>query len=353
MDTGLKISAALHLVLILLAVFGGQLFRADDEIEPEIVTTVSLISQGQLAALQNPEPAPEPTPTPESEPEPAPPEPEETAEPLLPEGIQDEGVISDQDSPGELVAEEPDPEVKPEEADIITNEVNEVPDPVIDQAPVEVAPTETAEGEEAPEETQEAAAPEATTTEIITEAEEAAPTGAPVRTAIPRARPNLPRPAPEPEPEVAEQEPEDAPEELSVEEQIQAEIERALEEALLADTDAPVGNSDQGEPSPVPLTGAEVSGLIFNIQRCWSLPIGVQNAAELTVVLGITLSPEGNVEGTPTLVEPTTLGPGIQQAYDAAQRAVLNCQPYALPVEKYDSWRQLEIVFNPERMVNR
>ncbi|MEO0342091.1 MAG: hypothetical protein AAF198_01515 [Pseudomonadota bacterium] len=350
MDIGLKISAALHVVLILLALFGGQIFRADDT-PPDVVTTVSLISQGELALLAQPQEASQPLQSPpNTQPETA----EENDDPVLPEGVPDEGVAASEDNLGELVAEEPDPEVKPEAADVITNEVNEKPDPVVQEAPVETQATEATEGEDQPDEAQEATQQEATTTEIVTEAEEAAPTGAPVRTAIPRARPERPIPEPQPETEIVEEQPDTAPE-LSVEDQIQAEIERALEQALATEPSTePAGNSDQGDPSPVPLTATEANALIFNIQSCWSLPVGMQNLAELTVVLGIDLNPQGFVDGTPSLVEPSSLGrPGIQQAYDAATRAVLNCQPYNLPVEKYDAWKQLEIVFNPEKMVNR
>jgi hypothetical protein len=40
------------------------------------------------------------------------------------------------------------------------------------------------------------------------------------------------------------------------------------------------------------------------------------------------------------------------QAYEAGRRAVLRCgaRGFPLPPEKYDHWREIEIVFNPENM---
>ncbi|MEM0976113.1 MAG: hypothetical protein AAGJ34_01125 [Pseudomonadota bacterium] len=333
-DLGLKISAGLHGVLILVALLGGQLFRANDR-EAELVTTVSLISQGEFAALVDDEAAlPE---TAVEEPEPVE---TQTDDVVLRQGVTEQGVVADEDTAGELRIDEPDPTVTPEAADIVTDEVNEVPDPVVDEAQTTVEATEEIEGEETPEEAQDATVEEATTTEIVTEADRTERTGAPVRTAIPRARPDSLRP----QPQVTETEQTEDP---SPEDLIAQEIERVVQEATQA------GNSSEGPVSPVPLTAAEANGLIFNIQSCWSLPVGVQNAGALRVVLGIDLTKDGFVDGLPTLVEPAVASTGIQQAFEAARRAVLDCQPYNLPVEKYETWKKLEIEFDPQNMVNR
>jgi hypothetical protein len=37
-------------------------------------------------------------------------------------------------------------------------------------------------------------------------------------------------------------------------------------------------------------------------------------------------------------------------AFGAARRAVLRCQPYELPAEKYAQWQEIEMVFNPSEM---
>jgi hypothetical protein len=41
-----------------------------------------------------------------------------------------------------------------------------------------------------------------------------------------------------------------------------------------------------------------------------------------------------------------------RQAYEAARRAIIICgkNGFPLPADKYDQWRDIEMVFNPERM---
>ena len=41
-----------------------------------------------------------------------------------------------------------------------------------------------------------------------------------------------------------------------------------------------------------------------------------------------------------------------RQAFEAARRAIIRCgtRGFPLPVEKYDSWRDIEMTFNPEGM---
>jgi hypothetical protein len=43
---------------------------------------------------------------------------------------------------------------------------------------------------------------------------------------------------------------------------------------------------------------------------------------------------------------------GARQAFEAARRAIIRCGAtgFPLPPEKYDQWRSIEMVFNPERM---
>ena len=347
MDAGLKISAVLHTVLIGAALFGGQIFRSEDRPEDPI-TTVTLLSLGEYAALTTSEtdPTVQPPPVEEVEEAAAPTPPVQQ----LPQGLPEEGVAADQDQAGELRADEPTPDIVPEAADIISNEVNVQEDPIAQEAPVTQDATEVSEGENSPEPDQKATEQESTTTQIVTEADASQETGAPVKTTIPRTRPKSlldtqieQAVADEP----AAQETPPPVETPSLDDLIAEQVEQSIQDAVS-------GNSDQGEVSSVPLSPVEANGLIFNIQRCWSVPIGGEGAANLRVVIGFDLSQDGFVEGLPSLVEPRGLATAGQQlAFEAARRAVLECQPYALPIEKYETWKKLEIEFDPQNMVNR
>ena len=61
------------------------------------------------------------------------------------------------------------------------------------------------------------------------------------------------------------------------------------------------------------------------------------------------LSQGGTLLRTPEVVEykPTQIG---QVAAESALRAVQRCAPFNLPVEKYDSWKEIIMTFDPREM---
>jgi len=95
---------------------------------------------------------------------------------------------------------------------------------------------------------------------------------------------------------------------------------------------------------------SELDALRAQISPCWSPPVGVQGAADLAVQLGLALNVDGTLMRPPEIL---TSGSGLAflAAADAARRAVLRCQPYELPVEKYDAWREIELNFDPSLML--
>ena len=78
------------------------------------------------------------------------------------------------------------------------------------------------------------------------------------------------------------------------------------------------------------------------------------DALRTTVVVAVDM----NRDGTPAinsirLVESSGgTGGAVDQAYEAGRRAIIRCgsSGFDLPVEKYDHWRSIEMVFNPEKM---
>jgi hypothetical protein len=113
-----------------------------------------------------------------------------------------------------------------------------------------------------------------------------------------------------------------------------------------AETSLPVGP---------PLTHGEKDGLRLAVQRCWNVPAGLRDVAELKVTLAAELAVDGQViNASIRLIEPSP-APDLryQAAYDAGRRALLRCAPYSdLPREKYAQWRNIEVVFNPEGMLS-
>ena len=366
MDRGLYISGGAHALLILWTLFGG-VFRADP---PALhVSEVTVFSEEEFAALTQPQALPEAqtdvpapaAPEPEPEPQPAPdPEPEQTPQPTpqpdpppVPEPeLEPQPVVPPAPPQAEVEDTPPvlEPPVTPVPPSLApeTATTRPVPRPAPRVAPEPVAPpppdatvaedtqeaaTAEAESDQQAEEPQEATAPPEATTEIVTEAEEPAAAVAPQRSLRPQVRPQRSAAAPTPEPETST---DDA-------------VAAALEQVLGGATSDP----QPAAPSGPPLTRGESDALRLAVQACWVVDVGSQ-AANVTVTLAMEMDRDGKVvPGTLEMIDATGGdGAAVQTAFQAARRAVLRCQGqgYDLPAEKYEQWRELEIVFNPAEM---
>ncbi|WP_099865386.1 cell envelope integrity protein TolA [Pararhizobium haloflavum] len=260
---------------------------------------------------------PQPVPTPEPEPEP---EPVEAAEP------------------------EPAPEPEPEPVEPAPSEMAALPEPQAIEEPAEA-------NEPLPEsETPEAVAP--------SEPENAVPENVPT----PMARPEPPRPEPEPEPEPERPEPEPQQPTQAAEASSAKESEFDADEiaALLNQEQASGGGQRQSEDQAAlggrtttggeSLSQSEIDALRAQIQRCWSIIPGMADGADVRVRVSMRLSPDGSIDGQPSV----SASGGSQAAQNAlsggALRAVLRCAPYQLPAEKYATWSDVVVNFDPSQM---
>jgi colicin import membrane protein len=97
------------------------------------------------------------------------------------------------------------------------------------------------------------------------------------------------------------------------------------------------------------MTANELDALRARLAQCWSPPIGWTDPSEVRVVLMITLNPDGSVAAEPQVLQQPA-GRYAQTAAESALRAVRRCAPYDLPVEKYESWKQVKVTFDPTEM---
>ncbi|MGF1455367.1 MAG: hypothetical protein ACFB6R_08320 [Alphaproteobacteria bacterium] len=97
------------------------------------------------------------------------------------------------------------------------------------------------------------------------------------------------------------------------------------------------------------LTVNETDAIKAQLKRCWSPPTGAPNAQELIVTLRVNFNPDGSVAGVPRVVSSwhSQSDGYMRAATDRAVRAVLQCQPFQLPVERYKSWRRVDLEFDP------
>ncbi|MDV4145756.1 energy transducer TonB [Shimia sp. FJ5] len=357
MHIGHYISGAAHVGLIGWALL-GSVFQSTPE--PFEVAGVAVITEAEFAALSAPDQVPQPETDVEvpvapelSEAEPfRGAEPDEAPDQNRPESAEAAETEDAPDlsavevpAPAELIDEVPD--MTPPSEDIAALQPQEAepetvqpaprvaPEPVAPPEPdvkiddtVREAVTPEESPDAAPQEPEEATAPEAASTEIVTEAKELAPKSS--------VRPQLrPRRAAEAE---SAPEPKDDTDDA---------IAAALAEA---------GTQEQAEtpaaPSGPPLTRGEKDALRISVQNCWVVDVGSQ-AANVTVTVAMNMTREGKVDGAISLLRAEG---GDDQAtkvaFEAARRAILRCQKggYKLPIDKYEHWREIEITFNPEKM---
>ena len=105
-----------------------------------------------------------------------------------------------------------------------------------------------------------------------------------------------------------------------------------------------LGLADSGRKTTVP--PELLARLRAQAKRCWNLPSGWSDPAQVTVTLRFQLAPDGALDGDPAVVEfPAT--PAGAAAAKTAIEAVTKCGPYRLPAAQYEQWKDIQLVLAP------
>lgn len=355
-------SALLHGGFFLWVILGDWLFAPADA--PEIpVAVVSIMSSAEFDKMaaaaaaakaevapaaasrpppQRPAPAPEPSPDvlPEADlaqpdPAPVPDAPVADAAQPIPVPITD---VAPAPRPIDRVADTPvdDTNDTPELADTVTPKVSDQPAETVLDTPPEPA-----------------ASPQEATTQIVTEAVKTqvdAPQLAPTASRRPQGRPKPVAEVPPPE-LPAEPTPEPPPEPVDPASDTAA-VDDAVAAALAEATAEP--SPDTAAPAGPPMTTGEKDALRVSIKKCWNLGALSSEAMRTTVTVFVALAQDG----TPDLASLKLLGSeggsaaSADKMFEVARRAIARCGKagFPLPPEKYESWKELELVFDPDGM---
>ncbi|MDX2485224.1 MAG: energy transducer TonB [Pseudodonghicola sp.] len=355
MQTGTKISAVAHGLLLSWAFLGGA-FRSDPL--PYEVQDVTMISSEEfdriaghsatpeaVTTLSEPQPAPEPIAEPVVEPRPDP-----VSESVPPKARPEPTPPPPPPAP-EIAALVPEPPSPPQRAvERIAPEPVAPPPPEARPDPVEREQVTPEANADTPQEAQDATAPEEAAAEIVTEAEETAVL-APTRSPRPAARPaRRPPPAPETAPASETETATDTATETAAktEDAVTAALTEAMAGAREATPAAPAA------PSGPPMSAGEKEALRVAVSSCWNVGSLSSDALATTVVVAVSLSQDGKPQGETIRMASHSGGSeaSAKQAFEAARRAIIRCgaKGFDLPVAKYDHWRNIEMTFNPERM---
>lgn len=116
--------------------------------------------------------------------------------------------------------------------------------------------------------------------------------------------------------------------------------------------DLPGAKKVKGNPQGRALTMSisEIDAFRRQVSQCWNPPVGGLGAEDLRVKVRLQLSKDGSLKSQPKVMNRGS-SPFFRAAADSATRAIWQCQPYNLPVKKYQLWRDMIINFDPRQML--
>lgn len=86
------------------------------------------------------------------------------------------------------------------------------------------------------------------------------------------------------------------------------------------------------------------------VSRCWNINAGLEGVEKIIVKVQVKLSRDGRLIGPPRVVNSAS-SPLFADAANSAARALVQCEPYDLPPDKYEGgWEFMELTFDPQRM---
>ena len=168
----------------------------------------------------------------------------------------------------------------------------------------------------------------------------------PVPAPVPR-----PRPAPPKKVQVAAVQPTEEKEESFTD-----------EISAILDKSKPTGSTTPAETPPTlgsrsgsmvdQMSLDELAALRAKIQQCWNISgLVPPDASELIVKVKIFLDQDGSLSPSqPPQILKAGTSEFARTSAEAAVRAIRRCAPYQLPAEKYASWQEVDITFDPSEM---
>lgn len=181
------------------------------------------------------------------------------------------------------------------------------------------------------------------TTEIITEPKKK-PSGAPKKSLRPKGRPQI---------QIASEEKEPRSEDV-VDAVSSALSSIANEQESLESTDVVSNISQNG----IANTASIGSALLKQIEPCWNVDVGNQNAY-VKVTVAFSLDKNGKIERNEIRLVASEGGNGsaARSAFTNAKKTIFKCQKkwdgFNLQDFDYEQWQQIVLTFNPDQMRNR
>ena len=129
----------------------------------------------------------------------------------------------------------------------------------------------------------------------------------------------------------------------------------ALNAALIAGSNAPAKANDLLSGDSMPFDAETIArGMQLAIAECWNLGALSSAALSTTIVVEMELTQDGKPVFDSIQLRGYEGGNAVsaERAFETARFAIQVCgaQGFALPKDRYESWRRVELIFNPEKM---
>jgi len=137
---------------------------------------------------------------------------------------------------------------------------------------------------------------------------------------------------------------------------IEKDLMKELEQEQVKDTFKDIEKAITSTPTKkaynpdIPLSISEMDAIRQQFYQCWKMPIGARDFESMKAIVRISLDIQGNVLKANFKHGSRYASDSYYRAFvDSAMRAVWQCNPLAAtpPVEKFDSWREIELSFTP------
>ncbi len=99
-----------------------------------------------------------------------------------------------------------------------------------------------------------------------------------------------------------------------------------------------------------PVSISEIDLVRQQIGKCWNVPAGAKNAENINIEIAINMNPDGTVLKATVNNKGLDADPFLRTMAESAIRAVMRCQPFQLPRNKYNRWKTMTLIFNPKEM---
>lgn len=118
--------------------------------------------------------------------------------------------------------------------------------------------------------------------------------------------------------------------------------------------DGATSKSEQYNPT-LPLSISETDAIRSQFVKCWRMPAGAKDDYTLAVRVRVLVNQDGSVREVGLVTDQVGRYQSdtfFRAAADAAIRAVHACSPLQnLPMDKFDTWKDMELNFDPQEML--